>query len=223
MPTQELLKKQIDEVFNEFLSLRMRSKYDDISDLTDREVVRFNTRARALVHRIAPPNSPYVKQCEEIIKQGGYHGYLAKQLAGVIDSLRADVTAGFLQTQTELIHGDLFADFLEMAQHLLDEGYKDAGAVIAGSSLEAHLRQLANKAGGELDSTQNGRFTPKKCDRLNADLANANVYSKLDLKNVIAWLDLRNKSAHGQYDEYDAGQVGIMIAGIRDFISRNPA
>jgi hypothetical protein len=27
------------------------------------------------------------------------------------------------------------------------EGYKDAAAVIAGSSLEAHLRQLAQKAG----------------------------------------------------------------------------
>ena len=46
-----------------------------------------------------------------------------------------------------LAHAEVFADFLEMAQHLLDVGYKDAAAVIAGSALEAHLRQLAVKTG----------------------------------------------------------------------------
>ncbi len=34
-----------------------------------------------------------------------------------------------------------------MAEHLLDEGYKDAATVIAGSSLEPHLRQLCQKSG----------------------------------------------------------------------------
>jgi hypothetical protein len=104
-------------------------------------------------------------------------------LDGVIGSLRADVEAGYLRSHTELIHGELFADFLKMAQHLLDQGYKDAAAVIAGTSLEAHLRQLCQKA--EVDTiTDTG--SPKKADRLNSELAAANVYSKLDQKNVTA-------------------------------------
>jgi hypothetical protein len=32
---------------------------------------------------------------------------------------------------------------LEMASYLLAEGYKDAAAVLVGSSLEGHLRNLA--------------------------------------------------------------------------------
>ena len=37
----------------------------------------------------------------------------------------------------------IFGDHIEMAAHLLAEGYKDAAAVIAGGVLEAHLRLLA--------------------------------------------------------------------------------
>ena len=97
-----------------------------------------------------------------------------------------------------------------MAQHLLNEGYKDAAAVIAGSSLEAHLRQLCQKSGISTEVIGGASTTPKKADRLNSDLAAAASYSKLDQKNVTAWLDLRNKAAHGKYAEYKAPQVNLL-------------
>ena len=64
----------------------------------------------------------------------------------------------------------------------------------------------------------NGR--PKKAESMNADLARARVYEKLDQKSVTAWLDLRNKASHGRYDEYEKKQVDLMLQGVRDFISR---
>jgi len=222
MTIQEMMLEQIAAIHGEFVGLRAKSQYDDISDLPEAKVIRFNARARALIHRIAPPPSVYSKHCEEIVKDGGYSGYVARQLFGVVDSLKADAEAGFLRSQSELIHGELFADFLEMAQHLLDEGYKDAAAVIAGSSLEAHLRRLATKSSIALDQTVSGSV-PKKADRLAADLAGAGAISKLDQKNIIAWLDLRNKAAHGEYGKYEHGQVSLLISGIRDFIARSPA
>ena len=66
-------------------------------------------------------------------------------------------------------------------------------------------------------------MAPKKADRLNADLSSSNVYSKLDQKNVTAWLDHRNKAAHGLYDQCAPEQVVLLVSGIRDFITRNPA
>ena len=110
-----------------------------------------------------------------------------------------------------------------MSQHLLNEGYKDAAAVIAGSSLDAHLRQLCERSGIGSVVSSGGTTTYKKADRLNSDLAAANIYSKLDQKNVTAWLNLRNKAAHGRYAEYESPQVSLLISGIRDFITRNPA
>ena len=138
-------------------------------------------------------------------------------LVGILQALSLDLKAGHLRSVEELIHGELFGDFLEMARHLLDSGYKDAAAVIAGSSLEAHLRQLAKRWDVEVG------VEPRKADAINADLAKADAYSKGDHKSVTAWLDLRNKAAHGQYAEYQKEQVALMIDGIRDFLTRCPA
>jgi hypothetical protein len=63
---------QLDEVLQEFAALRKRSQHDGVSDLPESEVVRFVTRARAAIHRVAGKPSVYVDQCEEIMKHGGY-------------------------------------------------------------------------------------------------------------------------------------------------------
>jgi hypothetical protein len=120
---------------------------------------------------------------------------------------------------TELIHADIFADFVEMAEYLLSEGYKDPAAVIIGSTLEEHLRQVCVKHGIAIDAA--GK--PKKADQLNADLSGQTVYSKLDQKSITAWFDLRNKAAHGKYTEYSKEQVTLLIQGVRDFMARIPA
>lgn len=67
----------------------------------------------------------------------------------------------------------------------------------------------------------NGKSLPKKADTLNGELGSQGVYNKLDQKQITAWLDLRNKAAHGQYGEYTAEQVKVMLAGVLDFIRRN--
>jgi len=67
-----------------------------------------------------------------------------------------------------------------MADHLLDSGYKDPAAVICGSVLEEHLRQLCIKNNIPIEVKKNGKMKPINADQLNADLAKQNIYSKLD-------------------------------------------
>ena len=117
----------------------------------------------------------------------------------------------------------MFDDFLEMAQHLFDEGYKDAAAVIVGASLETHLRNLCLKNGIDTVLKTSKGDRPKKADQMNGELSQAGHYSKLDLKGVTAWLDLRNKAAHGHFDQYTIEQVGLLISGVRNFIARSLA
>ncbi len=106
-----------------------------------------------------------------------------------------------------------------MASYLLDEGYKDPAAVLIGGVLEEHLRKLCIKYGISIEEN----YKPKKADKINSDLSKEKVYSKLDQKSITAWLDLRNKAAHGKYDEYSKKQVLLMLEGVRKFISRNTA
>ena len=141
------------------------------------------------------------------------------QVIGIAKSLRYDLSNGYLKSFEELIHGDVFADYLEMAEHLCTTGYKDAAAVIAGSTLEAHLKKLCAKF--SISTTSD--LKAKKADTLNSELVKAGVYTKLDQKNVTSWLDLRNNAAHGNYNNYNKDQVALLISSVRDFIVRHAA
>ncbi len=209
---------QIDVVLSEFRRAQSSAQHDDFSGgLSKEELQTIATRLMATIVRLAPRDSTYVERAMGI---NGHHGYVVQNLGGILQALRDDIEAGYIDTITELVHADVFADFLEMADELQKKSYKDAAAVIAGSTLEEHLRKLAAKSG--VSSTKPDG-SPVKADTLNNELASASVYNKLQQKSVTAWLDLRNKAAHGHYDEYDHAQVAALIRDVREFLIRLPA
>lgn len=121
-----------------------------------------------------------------------------------------------MQTLQERLHADTFSDFLEMAEYFLEDGFKDPAAVMAGGVLEEHLRKLSEKNNLSLPDRP-------KLDTMNSNLASQSAYGKNDQKQVTAWAGIRNAAAHGKYADYSIEQVKLMVAGIRDFITRNPA
>ena len=76
---------------------------------------------------------------------------------------------------------------------------KDAAAVMIGSVLEEHLRQLCHSHKVDIFTLKGMDEMPKKADVLNADLKKSGAYGPLDQKQVTAWLGLRNSAAHGKY------------------------
>ncbi|HDH27868.1 MAG TPA: hypothetical protein ENH13_01900 [Euryarchaeota archaeon] len=140
----------------------------------------------------------------------------------ILESIKGELDGGWLFTIKGLIAAEIFADFIEMAEYLLSNGYKDPAAVMTGSVLEEHLRQLCLKNGLDTEVVHGGKKKPKTADLMNADLTKASIYNKLDQKSVTAWLGLRNNAAHGNYNEYDTQQVENMMQGITNFITRNP-
>ena len=103
-----------------------------------------------------------------------------------------------------------------MGEYLLNEGYKDASAVIVGAVLEDGLRKLCDKNG---ISTVNSSGRNLTIDPLNSELAKAEVYNKLTQKKITTWAHVRNKAAHGQYDEYNREQVEMMLLFVQGFSS----
>jgi hypothetical protein len=135
-------------------------------------------------------------------------------LVGLFKGMKHDIDSGMLSNIHNLIQADIFADFLEMAEHLLDEGYKDAAAVILGVVLEDSLRKLADTSGVPTVK-QNGRSLT--IDPLNIALAKKENYGPLVKKQITSWANLRNDAAHGHFDKYDEAQVKQMLLFVQTF------
>lgn len=215
--------QQIDQVLAHIEQLTSRSRYEDRSDRPDDIASEAATLLSDTIQQLAPPGSSYVKNIGKSSVLGGPEGLRRSinALKGILKALRLAYANGYLKSFSELVHAEIFSDFLDMADHLLESGFKDPAAVICGSVLEEHLRKLSTKNG--IDTFKPDGITSKKADTLNADLSTSAAYSILDQKNVTAWLDMRNKAAHGRYGEYTKDQVSLTVQSVRDFITRQPA
>jgi len=221
LPRDQVL-GQIDALLAEYERAQQASPYDDLSGgLAEDDLGQIKTRMLAAISRVAPGDNEYTRAARDLPPGSkSFAGFAVLALTGILRALRADVEAGYTQTLEELVHADLFSDFLEMAEELQRGGYKDAAAVIVGSTLEEHLRKLASKNGVAIEKADGA---PKKADSMNTELLAAGAYNKLEQKSVTAWLDLRNSAAHGKYDDYNHRQVAALIQGVRDFMVRLPA
>src|ERR1044072_3022721 len=113
--------QQIDSVLEEWNNVG-----HDFSDAPDFQTTKFAARLIALIERLTPSGSHYLKNAQSILKDYGIsNAYGVQLLVGVVQAIREDYAAGYLQAIQELIHSDLFSDFLEMAAYFLEEGYKE--------------------------------------------------------------------------------------------------
>jgi hypothetical protein len=53
---------------------------------------------------------------------------------------------------------------------------------------------------------------------MNAALAKSGAYNKLTQKRVTILADIRNKAAHGEWDEFTATDVENMLRDVRQFM-----
>ena len=220
MKTKDLIKRidELIEMGNQVLHTRHRYEYIGGEYVDSGAIKGFRAASLSFIERIYSEKHPHFMEFFGNTKGCGIED-VEKGLA-ILNAVRSEIDGGWLFTLKGLVTAELFADFIDMAEHLLESGYKDPAAVMAGGVLEEHLRQLCAKNGIPISQEKDDKSVPLKADRLNSELAKADVYSKLDQKLVMAWLDLRNKAAHGKYEEYNQDQVKQMILGVTEFMAR---
>lgn len=218
MMHKEVIVKKIQEVLD---YSKTAPEHSDCSNFeNDESTTMHNTRLFACINNFSPRNSSYIKTASDAIKQSDItNTYTTIILKGILKGLQLDIESGSFNTFEEIINGDIFSDFIEMAEYFLKKNYKDPAAVIAGGVLEEHLRKLSLK--NDLP-VKNGKDYIQ-ADTLNTSLRTNNVYNLVQDKIIIGWLGIRNKAAHGDYHEYDKSQVNSFIEGLLVFINNFPA
>ncbi len=171
-------------------------------------VAKLRANARHLLTLLLPGSKVYLEEWDglhlerqQIINTGWYKGILL--------AAKEDYIKGLFGDQKLFICAEVFIDFLQQAEYLLKEGYKDAAAVIAGSVFEDGLRRLCVLK--RIDYGEKETINP-----LNQKLYKESVYNKLWYEEVSAKAVIRNDAAHGKYDGYGPKDV----QGLIDFIKR---
>lgn len=211
--------KHIDSI----MKMYEEAEPDSNSNFPDGIAYGIIARSKTLVEKIAGSNSHYTKDMFAVIDDSSHTSYKVELIIGILTALKGDLRDGFLTSLSELVRGETFNSYLDMANYLLFEGYKDAAAVIAGSTMEAHLRQLCTKHGiSPIVTTADGKLRPKSAAQLNQELGKV-AYSPFDQKQINTWQELRNNAAHGNYGAYSDKQVEQFAEWLADFVARKPA
>jgi len=176
------------------------------------DFIEWQMKSKNILNITCGEESHYLSQFKANLKAG--MGDTNKSILNrVIPILRAaedDLKNGFLITIKQLVQADVFDSELEQAKSLLQNGYKNAAAVISGTVLETAIKEICLNNGIELDR--------KKLTHLNDELAKAGIYNKLQQKQITALADIRNNAAHGDYDQFTQEHVERMIEDIERFL-----
>lgn len=210
----ERLLTRVDELIN-LGNQVLNTKYDDWVNLV---LVKFVNKTMFMQWHMSCTNflntvpekfgyaQRYAKHCHDFTYDSASKGL------GVLLSVKDDISSGWFQDVENLISADVFSDFLEMAEYLLDNGYKDPTASLIGAVLEDSLRRIC----------KNNTITIKSREdigSLNQKLASKGVYNRLQQKQIQVWNDIRNNADHGNFKEYNEDDVRNMLQGVRNFLA----
>jgi len=149
--------------------------------LSESAFMEFRVSALSFLRSTFGPEHPYCSTFDKETPTAIEFHALAG--LGIMAAAKAEVLGGWNAEVTGLVSAEIFSDFLEMAEHLLSQKYKDAAAVMIGGVLEEHLRQLCRMH--SMAVVHGGPdHKPKPADLLNSELAGAKIYSALDHKAV---------------------------------------
>ena len=184
------------------------------------ELVQIAARGGYLISKLYGPNSHYMDMFKVPLKDpsfksmhSNWHGHVS-EIVGILKGVEHDIDSGMLLNLRSLLQAEIFTDFLEMSEHLLAEGYKDASAVLLGAVLEDSLRKIAE---AHNISTVGANGRPLTIDPINVALSKAGIYNPLVQKQITSWANLRNDAAHGHFTKYDANQVKQMLLFVQKF------
>jgi len=186
--------------------------YITLGEDGDAQYLAWKVKVKSLLKSSCGENSIHLQDFIHSEKQQGMDNktYVLKRLSPVLIAAYDDFKNGFLVTFKQIVQAEVFDNELEQAKSLLESGYKNAAAVIAGVVLETAIKELCKN--NEID------LEKKKLTRLNDDLAKAGVYNTLQQKQITALADIRNNAAHGDYEKFNQQNVEDMIKDIERFL-----
>ncbi len=171
---------------------------------------QWRTSSLAFLNAALGPGSVHYREFEQNCKSNWY--YQAAQGVAILRAAKDDIEGGYLQKVDTFVSAEIFDDFLEMAEYLLDNGYKDPAASLTGAVLENELRRMCRDNDIPVKSDDN-------IGSLNQKLFQKPLYGKPQMRQISIWQAIRDSADHGKFEDYNAESVKDMLKGVRSFLA----
>ena len=172
----------------------------------------WKTGAESLIIKITGEDNAYYKNFLQQV-EGEYKNDVDCGI-GILRALKEEIESGFIDQIKDLVTAEVFTDFLDMAEHLLKNGYKDPAASLIGAVLENGLRKIAAKKNLPVKSGDD-------ISSLNTKLSDSGTYNRLVQQQIQTWKKVRDSAAHGRFEEYKREDVETMTEGVKRFLAEN--
>jgi hypothetical protein len=185
---------------------------DPIYIIPPDKATQWSTSALNLLQRVFGENSVHYQQLlthYKTFETSSYEEPNFKACLGILRAAKDDYEGGYLFNIRSLVKAEVLDNSLEQAEELLNKGFKDPACVVVGISLEISLKELCSRHS----------IVHTKLDKMNVDLCKAGVYNMAKQKQITAWAELRNKSAHGDWSAYTDADVKDFLDGVHRFIA----
>jgi len=182
-------------------------------DTLDRTIFfEWKNNAQNFIVLVCGENSSYYKDFVDKVK----HEYPSDLEAGIgiLNALKEDLELGYLTNIKNLVIAEVFSDFIDIAEHLLENGYKDPAASLVGAVLENGLRKIAEKYNIPIRNNDD-------IGSLNTKIADKEIYNRLVQRQIQAWKAIRDSADHGRFNDYKSDDVKSMLEGVRRFLTEN--
>ncbi|MCE0499282.1 MAG: hypothetical protein LV481_15185 [Methylacidiphilales bacterium] len=184
------------------------------------KLVEWRTKSATLLSQVLPKSSIHGNAPEQFLD------VTAQTIETGLSTLRAvkdDFENGYLDDLFSQIEAEIASDYMGQAEELLAEGGSGKydhvpAAVLAGAILEKGLRKICDLQTPPI-LTKKSDGKPKTLDPLIDDLKKAGIFNDLKAKQLKAWAAIRNKAAHGEFDQFNKTEVKAMIEGISGFLA----
>lgn len=136
---------------------------------------------------------------------------LAQRVLGTIEAIQHEIENDYLSSFTQFVKAETLADLLEQAEHLKEQGYYLAAAVIGRAILEEHLRNLCEEIGCMPEKNK------PTINDFNQSLYKEKHYSKIVMKHVDTLAAIGNAAAHNT-DEFNSSDAEKLINDLPSLI-----
>lgn len=180
-------------------------------DLDGEQFAEWRSQSLVCLTQVFGPSHDYTASFTTLTAGHAYRGSAEAGL-GILRAALEDVARGYVTTLHDMAAAEVFSDFLEQAEHLLQHNYFAPAASLAGAVLENGLRSLAER----------NEIAVKPRDdlsALNSRLGAKGIYNRLRQKEVSVWIDVRNLADHGRFDDLTEDNVAGLIKGVRSFLA----